>query len=334
MLLATLLLIGGLYPCKINAQMSVFPGREKAEVKPVEEKPMVKEIIVPYDSLTRFYGKNYKEQVGQTLFLTDYSRGNFPKMFFEDVEGTRKYQYTEKNGVTIFPDYDKLIGKCYYVNGVFNDTDSEWENDCFELIMQEEPYDTIYYRFRVDRGGSVVNMAFATKLKETHKGNELVVRDIFDCFHSLETGGKIPPPPIGTRFTCTDVILNKDGNLEIMFLLSNPEYPPLYTSWTNIGWIIGTPEKYMADQQKKAAEEKEKKQKEAEIVKRYGKTALEDMRKGIVRIGWTMDMCYEAWGQPKKVNTTENQYGITSQWVYAGGRYLYFEKGILTSIQK
>ena len=39
------------------------------------------------------------------------------------------------------------------------------------------------------------------------------------------------------------------------------------------------------------------------------------------------------WGKPEKVNKTTNQYGVHEQWVYPGYQYLYFDDGILTSIQ-
>ena len=40
------------------------------------------------------------------------------------------------------------------------------------------------------------------------------------------------------------------------------------------------------------------------------------------------------WGKPKKINTTVTSYSTHEQGVYGNGRYLYFDDGILTSIQK
>lgn len=39
------------------------------------------------------------------------------------------------------------------------------------------------------------------------------------------------------------------------------------------------------------------------------------------------------WGIPKKINRTKTQYGVYEQWCYYGNRYIYFEDGIVTSIQ-
>lgn len=55
---------------------------------------------------------------------------------------------------------------------------------------------------------------------------------------------------------------------------------------------------------------------------------------GQVKIGFTKQMCKEAWGEPDDINTTTNNYGSNEQWVYSlGNSYLYFENGRLTSIQ-
>lgn len=58
----------------------------------------------------------------------------------------------------------------------------------------------------------------------------------------------------------------------------------------------------------------------------------EKRRKG-VSIGMSQkDVEQSNWGKPQKINRTVNGYGVSEQWVYSGG-YLYFENGILTSIQ-
>lgn len=40
-----------------------------------------------------------------------------------------------------------------------------------------------------------------------------------------------------------------------------------------------------------------------------------------------------SWGKPQSINTTTSAYGNREQWVYASRSYLYFENGILTTIQ-
>lgn len=44
------------------------------------------------------------------------------------------------------------------------------------------------------------------------------------------------------------------------------------------------------------------------------------------------DAVDSSWGKPRKINRSIGSYGTHEQWVYDGG-YLYFENGVLTSIQ-
>lgn len=53
---------------------------------------------------------------------------------------------------------------------------------------------------------------------------------------------------------------------------------------------------------------------------------------GVVIGMTTGDVLASSWGRPKKVNKTTRASGENQQWVYDGG-YLYFENGILRTIQ-
>ena len=54
---------------------------------------------------------------------------------------------------------------------------------------------------------------------------------------------------------------------------------------------------------------------------------------GQVQIGFTKEMCIEAWGKPYDINRIITINGIFEQWVYGVGTYLYFDNNILTAIQ-
>jgi hypothetical protein len=71
--------------------------------------------------------------------------------------------------------------------------------------------------------------------------------------------------------------------------------------------------------QLKAQEKEERKQKKS---------------KGI-RIGMTIQNVIDSsWGRPEKINKTITASGTSEQWVYLNGGYLYFENGLLTTIQQ
>jgi hypothetical protein len=45
------------------------------------------------------------------------------------------------------------------------------------------------------------------------------------------------------------------------------------------------------------------------------------------------EVLIEGWGKPIDINRTISKYGTSEQWVYDGYKYLYFEDGVLTTIQ-
>ena len=83
----------------------------------------------------------------------------------------------------------------------------------------------------------------------------------------------------------------------------------------------------------KSNEEPVAREKEAEAKQEEINKSLIAERK--VRIGMTADQCVQAWGLPQEgVNTTITRNVRHEQWCYGDGRYLYFDNGVLVSIQK
>lgn len=51
-------------------------------------------------------------------------------------------------------------------------------------------------------------------------------------------------------------------------------------------------------------------------------------------IGMTKnEVLNSTWGEPEDINKTTTKYGTSEQWCYNGNKYIYFEDGIVTSIQ-
>ena len=81
-------------------------------------------------------------------------------------------------------------------------------------------------------------------------------------------------------------------------------------------------------EEQKAKEEAEKEAEEAEIQRK-----AEAKTKG-VKIGMTQEQVLESsWGEPEDINRTTYTFGVHEQWCYQGYNYLYFEDGVLTTIQ-
>lgn len=79
--------------------------------------------------------------------------------------------------------------------------------------------------------------------------------------------------------------------------------------------------------------EKEEREYKAGLIRKYGRANALLILENAVKIGFTKEMCVEAWGTPYDINRTVTRNCIHEQWVYGIGRYLYFEGNILTAIQ-
>lgn len=60
----------------------------------------------------------------------------------------------------------------------------------------------------------------------------------------------------------------------------------------------------------------------------------ESKRKGGVKLGMTAKAVEASnWGKPEKINRTTTAQGVTEQWCYGAGEYIYFTKGKVSAIQ-
>lgn len=70
-----------------------------------------------------------------------------------------------------------------------------------------------------------------------------------------------------------------------------------------------------------------------QLKNKFGVSNFNLILSGKVKVGMTKEMCEYSWGKPEDINKTTGSWGIHEQWVYSGGSYLYFENGILKTIQ-
>lgn len=84
---------------------------------------------------------------------------------------------------------------------------------------------------------------------------------------------------------------------------------------------------------KKAAGIAAMNKRKANLIDKYGESIANLIIQHKVKIGMTKEMARESWGIPEDINKTTTQYGTFEQWVYGGGNYLYFDNGVLTTIQ-
>jgi hypothetical protein len=140
-----------------------------------------------------------------------------------------------------------------------------------------------------------------------------------------EEGGGIPVKPL-SPVQIIDVSLNRDGGAPFRLTLRTPAgetgFADVAFSATNVppDWFN------MASFKEHFLETDPKIMWPANIL-----NAIEHKQ---IIIGMSGEQVRLSWGFPEKINTTVNASGRSEQWVYAEDKYLYFENGTLTAIQK
>lgn len=128
-------------------------------------------------------------------------------------------------------------------------------------------------------------------------------------------------------FTLLDEALAQIEQKKQLVIQKEKEEKERYASW--VKKYGATYAKYINELSELGREKFER------LVSKYGKDAAKMMVEGKVRIGWNKQMCRESWGEPDDINKTIGSWGTHEQWVYGEiyCSYLYFENGILTTIQ-
>lgn len=89
-----------------------------------------------------------------------------------------------------------------------------------------------------------------------------------------------------------------------------------------------------AHQEQIARENKENERLIARARAEDAKRLAAEKKKQGVAVGMTKaDVLASSWGRPQSINTTTTAYSVREQWVYGSGNYLYFENGVLKTIQ-
>jgi hypothetical protein len=137
-----------------------------------------------------------------------------------------------------------------------------------------------------------------------------------------------------------------EKRLSLSHFYTNTEYEPILKQRNEMYRIIekekiekeeqierGRIENERIEREKKKEQERLRIERKRECIKLFGETNGTIIAEGKVRIGMTKKMCIYAWGEPEDINKTITKYSVHEQWVYGSGSYLYFEKGILVTIQ-
>ena len=320
------------------AQLKIaqFPEKEK------------KEVIITYDSLTNVrhnnsedYNYSFKHLVGQRI--TSFQSSDF----WVDMRINGKSHYET--------DIQNIIdGKTFKIDSVnrytFYMTSEDNPNNHFSLSILD--YEDLY---KIDFAW--VCHGYFDKIKDLYLGKDLVYihndkdYDIddssYNTYRFMDYDSKrnlMKKIPCNSVWKCTDVLViadrvkyfgSPDFQNRVILNVENEQYGKYYIYASELikrklnsksdEYFMSMEDfhKYQAEQNQLRAAAKAKAAKAAEEAEKRAKERV---------IGMTKDQCIESWGHPTRINRTTTASRVSEQWVYSR-RYLYFENGVLVTIQ-
>lgn len=314
----------------------------------ISTKPRVQETIAPYDSLRNIHTDNCKQLVGQDIYFLpnqlyqndgDYNldilttRPTGPASLSKDRDGANVYQPYECRYGDIKTSYAGLVQKKFKIVGyieVQGNIGKQWP-----YLILENPLDgsNLYMEANLihENKTPFIILGYFDKLKQKYIGRDYKPDFMANLFN-LETNTLVRQN-IPDSLHCIDLtILDKQWN-PVAFIFQDADSTKYYAELEN---VVDRGHGFR-DLAEYRAVELECQQREAEhrraMISKYGSTNGTLIAEGRVRIGFTKQMCIDAWGEPKKKNKTTTRYGTREQWVYSANSYLYFEGNKLTTIQ-
>ena len=314
----------------------LIPAITFCQIKTAKIKTLEKEKTeITYDSLSNFQEANIESLINQTLYLkgvkTELQKYGY-KDFYTDYRKDVSYETSYKDKVYKCCDgynskYDSLSGKYYKVISVIkhpkaeNDYTGLYKNCYYLKLNIQNSKDTVYYKYLSKYDFPFIVEGYFKKLQKTYIGKSYVFGNFTSELKKestdIETGEKVKLTK-RKKWKCLDVIIDeKDFNLS--FIISNNKQKILL----NFEDEFLNSEKYHnlfnsidADKYKK----------------KFGNEIWNTILQSKVKLGMTKEMCKLSWGEPETINKTITKNRKSEQWVYSKN-YIYFENGILTTIQ-
>ena len=331
----------------------------------MEKNQKLVENIVSYDSLTNIseiyrqhpYGNTrfdlFRGMIGQRIMfnpaLSIHNKSYMPQLCWKGLN---------RNKVS------ELIGKEFYVYDVVSD--GIFDNPVFILSNYETGE---RFRYTPDASGMepFLSLGYYEWMVNTYKGKEWWYKNLYPsesvpCLIDANTGELISSDNY-MSLKCTDVQLKlpqnsgynlfEKGGIVLLFIdsIGNQSYINMgfdnagentYSGWRGkpqigIAHILLSHEQRQDEinEQIKIAQRvhDEEEQRKAKCIKLFGEDKGMMVYLGIVEAGMTQDMCTEALGEPKKINSSQSRNEIFEQWVYPN-KYVYFQNGKIVSIDR
>ena len=292
----------------------------------------------PYDSLDNSLGKNVRKYIGQELYLkgfeldierkngyygfvTDYTK----EIFMYSSKSSKKaniYKCCADMTMLNASKYEELNGKYFKVLNVINhpkakENESLYGNTFYLKLQEKESKDIVYYEYDTRFVFKFIVVGYFEKTKRRHIGTEYVLRGLNWIDTKTEMydiqNGKPVSFSAGTIWKCVDFTIN-EKNYELSLIIESSKGERLAISMDRYRYYTFT--KIDADNYKQ----------------KFGEENWTLILNKKLKIGMTKEMCELSCGKPKEINQTTTESNKAEQWVYYDN-YLYFDNGVLTSMQ-
>ena len=215
-------------------------------------------------------------------------------------------------------DENRILGEHSEYKSLYRLTEGFYECLFFDVLKRHQDYiDPIPFAILKDENGTIFKVpACRTSIK--HWNNKNNYCGSFDKYFVLEEEADKIRQAILAEKQREEVLRKKKQQEQVV--LRKKKLQELTTKYGE------TYAQFLIEKSDKAIARFEV------LSQKYGKKSAKLILEGKVSIGWSKEMCRESWGKPERINKTTTAWGVHEQWVY-GYNYLYFEKGILTTIQ-
>ncbi len=284
---------------------------------------------VVYDSTLNFLGKNVNGYIGQDLYLKGKAE-TLRQYGYDGFLADYRKHHMDNGAVYKCCDsynskYNELAGKYFHVLEVFRHPKAEestylYGKKYFLKLQEKESKDILYYEYDTEYESSFpfIVVSFFQKQKELLLGQKFLFADkVLETSTDITTG-KVITTQTGQVWTVLDLTI-EEKYYSLSFIIQNELKEKTTISYASaLGqWSEGRT--YTLESA-------------ARFTKKFGKENFDRILQGKVKIGMTKEMCKLSWGTPKDINETISVGNKSEQWVYSEN-YLYFDNGILTTIQ-
>lgn len=309
--------------------------------------PRVERTTVPYDSLKNICKSNCKQLVGQEIYflpnsgcerdgdynldiLTSYPTGT--SILSINRDGSNVYQpYQTSYGATK-TSYAGLVKKKFRIIDYIEIPQSFGKPVPYLVLENPINNEPLYFECSYFNEGKTpyIILGYFEKMRQNYINHKYLPIDGITSLTRM-SDMQIVNSNLPDTLTCIDLtILDKQWSPMAIILRGsdNEQYFAELSDYRLRPHLMDVAQHEEAQRARRDAAAEHERQ----MIAKYGRTNGRIIAQGKVKIGFTKQMCIDAWGEPKDVNTTTTRYGKREQWVYYDS-YLYFENGKLTSIQ-